>query len=66
MNIITKGEGVHKSIALCNKVHEGGVYKSIALYNKVHKGGVHVTPMPPPPPPPGSATAFVEQYTVYA
>ena len=32
MNIITKGEGVHKSIALCNKVHEGGV---------------HVPPMPP-------------------
>ena len=24
MNIITKGEGVHKSIPLCNKVHEGG------------------------------------------
>ena len=24
MNIITKGEGVHKRIALCNKVHEGG------------------------------------------
>ena len=24
MNIITKGEGVHNSIALCNKVHEGG------------------------------------------
>ena len=26
MNIITKGEGVHKSISLCNKVHEGGVH----------------------------------------
>ena len=33
MNIITKGEGVRKRIALCNKVHEG----------------VHVSPMPPPP-----------------
>ena len=30
--LIMKGEGVHKSIALCNKVHEGGV---------------HVPPVPP-------------------